>query len=321
MKVYEVIKNDKKSLIKPSETDKKGKPLQLPSSYDNINYGKKKKVAPRTVKIQDTNTGKIYGRRTLDTKVVEQTLKEGGNIFKDQSGTPVTTRINRQNVDSTLQWLEQVTGLPLVDNKLGTTGEKPTSGDLDVAVDQTKVDKNQLTNNLKQWVKQNLPDQDPSQWVKKSGNSVHFKTPINGNPDNGFVQTDLMFGDPQWMKFSLAGSDVEDSPFKGKHRHILMNSVAKANGLKWSYTKGLVSRESGNVIATDPDHIAQILLGEDADKNDLRSVESILNKIKDNPDYDQMIADAKEVFEKEGLQLPSRANESFTAFLYKQYTD
>ena len=51
-------------------------------------------------------------------------LNEGGNIFKDETGNPVTTRINQADVDPTLQFVEKITGLPLVDNKLGSTGSK-----------------------------------------------------------------------------------------------------------------------------------------------------------------------------------------------------
>ena len=61
-------------------------------------------------------------------------LKEGGNIFKDADGKPTTTRISRDAVDPTLDWVEKVTGLKLKDNKLGSTGIKASSGDIDVAV-------------------------------------------------------------------------------------------------------------------------------------------------------------------------------------------
>ena len=44
-------------------------------------------------------------------------LKEGGNIFKDADGKPTTTRISRDAVDPTLDWVEKVTGLKLKDNK------------------------------------------------------------------------------------------------------------------------------------------------------------------------------------------------------------
>ena len=64
-------------------------------------------------------------------------LNEGGNIFKNAEGQPATQRINQADVEPTLKWLEKITGLNHVDNMLGSTGIKPTSGDLDVAVDKT----------------------------------------------------------------------------------------------------------------------------------------------------------------------------------------
>ena len=35
-------------------------------------------------------------------------LNEGGNIFKDETGNPVTTRINQAAVDPTLQFVEKI---------------------------------------------------------------------------------------------------------------------------------------------------------------------------------------------------------------------
>ena len=87
-------------------------------------------------------------------------LKEGGNIFKDEQGTPVTQRISRNDVDPTLTWLEKITGLPHVDMKLGSTGIKDTSGDLDVAIDAGNVDKTDLYNKLVAWKTKNHPDDD-----------------------------------------------------------------------------------------------------------------------------------------------------------------
>jgi hypothetical protein len=50
-------------------------------------------------------------------------IKEGGNVFKDADGAITTTRINQTDVKPTVQWLEQLTGLPLMDNMLGSTGQ------------------------------------------------------------------------------------------------------------------------------------------------------------------------------------------------------
>ena len=72
-------------------------------------------------------------------------LKEGGNIFKDpQTKEPLTKRIDKADVIPTLQWLEKITNLPHEDFMLGTTGKKDTSGDLDVAVNQEEVTKEDL---------------------------------------------------------------------------------------------------------------------------------------------------------------------------------
>ena len=109
-------------------------------------------------------------------------LKEGGNIFKDADGKPTTTRISRDAVDPTLDWVEKITGLSLKDAKLGSTGIKASSGDIDVAVDASKIDKEATYQKLVAWAQKNHPNDSARQWTAKSGTNVHFKTPINGNP-------------------------------------------------------------------------------------------------------------------------------------------
>ena len=230
-------------------------------------------------------------------------LKEGGNIFKDEQGTPVTTRISRNDVDPTLAWLEKVTGLNHVDNKLGSTGIKDSSGDLDVAIDSSKVDKQELFDKLNAWKMKNHPDDTTRQWVAKSGISVHFKTPINGNPNNGYVQTDLMFGNPEAMKFAFKGTG-DGTVYKGAHRAIMIASMAKARGMKWSPGKGLLDRETNDLVASAPDEVAVALLGQGANRADMDSVETIVKKIRNSPDYDALTADAFANFEKQGLPLP-----------------
>lgn len=231
-------------------------------------------------------------------------LKEGGNIFKDpETKQPVTQRIARQDVDTTLAWLEKITNLPHRDFKLGTTGRKDTSGDLDIAVNQNEVTKEDMIQRLIAWVQKNKPDEDPKQWIRKSGISVHFKTPINGDESNGYVQTDLMFGDPQWMKWSLRGASG-DSPYSGAHRQILMSSIATAQGMKWSANTGLLDRETNELISTIPAEIAKKLLGPTAQQDDLESVETIITKAKTLPNYDELVQNARDTFAKMNLELP-----------------
>lgn len=224
-------------------------------------------------------------------------LFEGGNVFKDNKGQPLTTRIARDNVVPTVQWLEQLTGLNLVDNMLGTTGRADTSGDLDLGVDSTKISKDVL---IQQLLKRGIPQTD----IRKSGDAVHVKTPILGDSSNGYVQTDFMFTEnPTWQSFALTGG-APGSQYKGLHRHILLSSVAKAQNMKWSPKFGLVNRDNNEVISQEPDEIATILLGQGHTAKDLATVETVIKAIKDRPDFERLVADAKEAFGKENLILP-----------------
>ena len=110
-----------------------------------------------------------------------------------------------------------------------------------------------------------------------------------------------MFGNPEWQRWSLRGAG-EGSPYKGVHRQILMASIAKAQGMKWSYKNGLVDRETNQVISQNPAEIAQKLVG--GTPADLESVETIVAKIKPRADYEQLVADAREAFAKDNIQLP-----------------
>jgi hypothetical protein len=233
-------------------------------------------------------------------------LKEGGNIFKGAEGELLTGRINLADVLPTVKWLEGITGLSLQDNMLGTTGKAPTSGDLDLGVDENKISKDELVSKLSQWAQSQ--QQDAKQWIRKSGISVHFKTPIAGDVKKGYVQTDFMFGEPTWQKFSLQGG-VTGSEYKGMDRHILLASIAKALGYRWSHNYGLLNRESNQPVSKDPDRIAQLLLGVDHTAKDLVSVESIHKIIKNRSDYEKLIVDAVESFAKAGKRLPEHTVE------------
>jgi hypothetical protein len=234
-------------------------------------------------------------------------LFEGGNVFKTAEGQPATTRIARENVVPTVQWLEKLTGLNLVDNMLGSTGRKETSGDLDLGIDDTKITKDVL---IQQLLKRGIKAED----IKKSGDSVHVKTPILGDASNGFVQTDFMFGDPEFQKFAL---NTGESNYKGVHRAILLASIAKAQGMKWSYKNGLMDRETNEIITKNPQEIAEKLIN--GTTADLSSVESIIKKIKTLPNYEELVKDAREAFERDKLTLPEDTTLPGTGAWYRQY--
>jgi len=239
-------------------------------------------------------------------------LKEGGNVFKNNDGQAVTQRINQTDVKPTLNWLEQILNLDLQNNTLGSTGLKPTSGDLDVAVDISQISPDQLVAELTQWC--NSHQLKAQEYIKKGGGQIHFKTPITGNPDKGYVQTDFMFMKNLGVgKFFLAAP--ANSEYSGRDRHIMFNSIAKPLGYKIVPREGLVSRADNSVVETDPDKIAKILLGKSATKEDLYSVETMVQALQNDAQRDAKLADARAFFSKEGVPFFETRGESDTNFL------
>lgn len=215
-------------------------------------------------------------------------LFEGGNIWKDELSTK---RIDKKDVIPTVKFLEKITGLNLVNNLLGSTGIKDSSGDIDIAVDANKVDKDKLQQTLNAWAQKN----DKSALTKKTGVSVHFRTPISADPSRGYIQTDFMFlNDVPFAKWSMR---APLSNFKGAHKHIVLASVAKPLGLKWSFATGLTNRQTGETIegGKDADKVAKTLFGPNATSETISTVENMLTALERDPNRDAKLADAKTI--------------------------
>jgi len=249
-------------------------------------------------------------------------LKEGGNVFKNKEGQSLTQRINQTDIPATVDWLQQLTDLDLrgeidpdtgyPERWLGSTGKKSSSGDLDLAVNSTEISPDQLIAELSQWCTSHQLK--PQEYVKKGGDQIHFKTPIAGNPEKGYVQTDFMF-----MENLKIGQFFISNPTRSEYsavdRHIMLNSIAKASGYKIITRKGLVDRATNNLVSADPDEIAKIMLNKKASKADLYSVETMLQALQGDPNREAKIADAKATFAKNGIALDESRGESDINFL------
>ena len=248
-----------------------------------------------------------------------RTLLEGGNVFKDADGKPLTGRINQSDVPATVAWLEQVTGIEFPrDRWLGSTGKAPTSGDMDLAVDVNEISKDQLAAKLMQWIASHkLP---PAEWIKKGG-EVHLRTPIQGRPELGYVQTDFMFfPNLDWGTFFYSGG--EGSAYKGANRNILMSSIAKQLGLKVG-ANGMFSRTSNQLVpgGLDPDYVAQALLGSRATRENLKNVESIFAALARDKDREVKVKDFREYLTKEGLPQPDAVTENTDTYFLARLRD
>lgn len=239
-------------------------------------------------------------------------LTEGGNVFKGSDGSSLTQRINRDDVPATIKWIESVTGIEFPQESwLGTTGRKSSSGDLDLAVDELSITKEELIKIL-------LSNGVDAKDLKKSGDSVHVKTPIAGDPKNGFVQADLMFGDPSWQAFSMSGAP-EGSQLTGMSRHVILASIVSAlhPGLKWSYKHGLVDRVSNTTV---PDGKSAKKLSDvtGIPVAKLNTADDILDAVSKRPNYDQLVAAARETLAKSNIQLPEAAPLPGTAKWFRE---
>jgi hypothetical protein len=239
-------------------------------------------------------------------------INEGGNVFKDADGNPRTQRINLADIASTVKWLEGITGLPLQDNMLGSTGLKPTSGDLDLAVDSNKINKEEFYKKLSDMIQQR--GQDPRDWVRKTGTAVHLLTPIGGRPNTGFVQTDFMFlSKPEFSKWILRSDP--NSEFKGASRNVLINSMAKSMGYKLNQVDGIADRSTNELITDDPDEIARMLLNPQSTRDDLGSVERILAALKNDPKREEKLADFRDHMQRAGTPLDENVE------VYQEYNE
>jgi hypothetical protein len=248
-----------------------------------------------------------------------RTLLEGGNVFKDADGQPLTGRINQSDVAATVAWLEQVTGIEFPrDRWLGSTGKAPTSGDMDLAVDTNEITKDQLAQKLMQWIAgHKLP---PAEWIKKGG-EVHLRTPIQGRPELGYVQTDFMFfPNLDWGTFFYSGG--EDSAYKGMNRNVLMSSIAKQLGLKVG-ANGMFSRTTNQLVpgGMDPDYVARALLGPRATRENLKNVESIFAALARDKDKEAKVKDFREYLTREGLQQPDAVKEDADTYFLARLRD
>ena len=262
-------------------------------------------------------------------------LKEGGNVFKTDKGA-ITQRIATADVQGSIDFIEKITGLTFDEEDwLGTTGkkndpdgafEKNSSGDLDLNTDANKVSKEQLIAKLSAWLKsQGVPEEDimnqgrkkTDGWIHNAGDQVHFRTPIKGSDKNGFVQTDFMFtNNPNFQRGAKRGGTAQ---FGGKDRAILLSAIARGRGLKFSPKFGLVDPKQGDkVIADTWDKIAPVLLGKGAKEADTHTVETMLAKLKSDPNYDELIAPWKEAMEKAGKEVPESSPTGYATLEDKQ---
>jgi hypothetical protein len=268
-------------------------------------------------------------------------LLEGGNVFKTADKQSLTQRIATKDVPATVDFLEKITGLDFTkeldpDDKkpvkwLGTTGRKEdpdgtfdlnSSGDLDLSVDAREITKEELIAKLVDWCRSNGVEEEDifnkgmkktDGWIKDAGDNVHFRTPISGSQTNGFAQSDFMLTvNPKFQQGSMIGGKGQ---YKGEHRHIVLSSLARARGMKYSPKFGLLHGDTEEPVENGDDWnvISKQLLGQTATVKDIKNVDAIIAYIIKLPNYDELVAGARETLGRQGIELPVK--EAFESYV------
>jgi hypothetical protein len=140
--------------------------------------------------------------------------------------------IHLSEIEPTLSYLEDKTGLDLINNTLGSVGKKTWSGDIDVAVDIDPKDPQQMSelidrlSNVAGLEKvQRLPGGNITSRVKIQQYDDTIEND-DGRPRTGYVQVDFMPGEPGLMKMAFHSPAQGESRYKGAIRTIMLGTLA-----------------------------------------------------------------------------------------------
>jgi hypothetical protein len=231
--------------------------------------------------------------------VKETIIKEGGNIFQGTADFDQKLIPDMMKQINSVMSKTGVKALPIGSGASPQAGKM--SGDLDMIADAGQLIK-----------KFNAPDvktakielekmfQQAGYETKKTGQIVHVKTTVGDVPQ----QVDIMVVDNGETASKFHVHDIPGgSPYKGVHKQIMIADLAKQAGFKWSPYKGLVSRETNELVSNDLDNIAKQLIGPNATARDLGSVESILAKMPSAKEIvDRQEADPNSAWNKKKIQ-------------------
>lgn len=218
-------------------------------------------------------------------------LSEGGNVIPDAK--PVT----RKNVQTVVNNLQKLMPKGINVYPIGSAGKKDVSSDMDVLIDAAQLMTAFPTKELK-LSRKALEEyfQSKGMFAARSGVSVHVGVPTGEG--NDVTQVDIMAVENARDVVPLHTHDYSKDPtMKGGTLHGMwadltnMSSLPNHPSLMMSPYKGLVDRETKELITSNKDQIAKIIIGPKATADDMGSVHSILMALKSNPEKYNAIKD------------------------------
>lgn len=218
-------------------------------------------------------------------------ISEGGNVVPDAK--PVT----RKNVQTVVNNLQKLMPKGINVYPIGSAGKKDVSSDMDVLIDAAELMTAFPTKELK-LSRKALEEyfQSKGMFAARSGVSVHVGVPTGEG--NDVTQVDIMAVENARDVVPLHTHDYSrDASMKGGTLHGMwadltnMSSLPEHPSLMMSPYKGLVDRQTKELITSNKDKIAKVIIGPDASAEDMGSVHSLLMALRKYPDKYKAIKD------------------------------
>jgi hypothetical protein len=218
-------------------------------------------------------------------------LSEGGNVVPDAK--PVT----RKNVQTVVDNLQKLMPKGIRVYPIGSAGKKDVSSDMDVLIDAGELMTAFPAKELK-FSRKALEEyfQSKGMFAARSGVSVHVGVPTGEG--NDVTQVDVMAVENAADVVPLHTHDYSKDPsMKGGTLHGIwadltnMSSLPDHPSLMMSPYKGLVDRQTKELITNNKDKIAKIIIGPSATAEDMGSVHALLTVLRQYPDKYRAIKD------------------------------
>lgn len=218
------------------------------------------------------------------------TLLEGGNVIPD------AVSLRKEDFPSVVDNLNKILPQGINLYPIGSAGKKEVSSDIDALIDAAELMAAFPAKELK-LSRKALEDYFKSKGLPaaRTGVSIHVGVPIGAS--DKLVQVDLMAVDNAAAAQPLHTHDYTDPAMKGGTLHAMwadlanMSSVEGHTSLMMSPYKGLMDRQTKELITNKKDEIAKIIIGPTASADDMGNPQKMLKALEKYPEKYQMVKD------------------------------
>jgi hypothetical protein len=217
-------------------------------------------------------------------------LFEGGNVV------PNAVPLKKENFPRAVANLQKILPQGINLYPIGSAGHKEVSSDIDALIDagelmrafpskELKLSRKALEDYLKQ----------KGLFAARTGVSVHVGVPTGVNDE--VVQVDLMAVENAKDAQPLHVHDYTDSSMKGGTLHAMwadlanMSSINGHQSLMMSPYKGLMDRATKELVTSNKDQIAKIIIGPTASADDMGNPTKMMAALKQYPEKYKAIHD------------------------------